>query len=85
MNKQFQFSGLSLKFLRMIHGITSTQLAKKLKCTTALISIIEVGKHKMSARDTRTTLELFGITSEQAESFTAIINEVKGGHKHERN
>ncbi|AXI31461.1 hypothetical protein CIB87_21345 [Priestia megaterium] len=80
--KPFQFYGDSLKLLRIFFGYTSTQLAEKLECTVSHISMIESEKHKMSTRNTRTTLELFGMNEEEARQFVKIIETVKGGRNH---
>ncbi|MDM5283107.1 helix-turn-helix transcriptional regulator [Peribacillus frigoritolerans] len=77
--EKFQFSGMGLKFLRIIHGYEAKDFAARLGVSNSLVSIIEAGTHKMSTRDTRNTLELFGMTEAQAIQFIEIIETVKGG------
>ncbi|WP_243549974.1 helix-turn-helix transcriptional regulator [Priestia megaterium] len=79
---QFQFYGVGLKVLRIIQGYKTKQLAEKLGCTGALISMIESGRHTMSIRDTRMTLTLFGMNEDEARQFVEIIETVKGGRNH---
>jgi HTH-type transcriptional regulator, competence development regulator len=74
MNKSVTAVGRFLRKLRIDAGEVLYDMAKKIECTSAFISSLELGKRPVPAEFQQKIVKIYGLTAEQQEEFQHAVD-----------
>lgn len=63
---------MTLKVLRTMYGMTTTEVSEKLKISQAYLSMLENGQRKISVQLERKIIEFFKLTDEEIQVFLQL-------------
>src|SRR6266511_762055 len=69
--------GMELRRLREAAGVTIDQVAERLECSASKISRIETGQSGATTRDVRDILEVYRVSSDEADTLLQIAREAR--------
>jgi len=69
--------GMELRRLREAAGVTIEQVAERLECSASKISRIETGQSGATTRDVRDILEVYRVSSDEADTLLQIAREAR--------